>query len=177
MTPETSQRPAEQFGGVEVFPTVGPHGLDGAQCGLLGPAQSHQRLDHIGIRAPAATTAAADWAVPLTGVDGAGSLPPSSSSIRPATFGPMPGVRVMVLVSCSATARRSSSGSSTASTARAVRGPMPETDWTMRKVSASSACGNPKRVSESSLTTSSVWRVSSAPWRVAPSACGVVRTR
>lgn len=83
----------------------------------------------------------------------------------------------MVFASCSATARRSSSGSSTASTASAVRGPMPETDCTMRKVSASSSWGKPKRVIESSRTTSSVCRVSSAPWRVALSACGVVRTR
>ena len=59
------------------------------------------------------------------------------------TFGPMPGVRVMVFTSCSATARRSSSGSSTASTASAVRGPIPVTDCTMRKVSASSAWGKP----------------------------------
>ena len=97
--------------------------------------------------------------------------------MRPATLGPMPGVRAMVFTSSAATARRSSSGSSTASTARAMRGPIPETDCTMRKISVSSGWGKPYRVIESSRTTISVCRVSSAPWRVEARAWGVVRTR
>ena len=65
----------------------------------------------------------------------------------------MPGARVRVAVSPATSARRSWSGSSTASSASAIFGPTPDTDWTSSNSSLASSEANPNRVSESSRTT------------------------
>src|SRR5699024_6031403 len=48
---EPPQRAAEQLRGVEPVTAVAARRLDGSRCGLLRPAQSHESLDHVGVRA------------------------------------------------------------------------------------------------------------------------------
>ena len=63
--------------------------------------------------------------------------------IRPATFLPTPGTRVSAAASPAATARRTASGDSTESTARATLGPTPVTVTRWSNIARSSAVPNP----------------------------------
>ena len=63
--------------------------------------------------------------------------------MRRAPFGPMPGTFVKALSSPVATARSTSAAVCTLSTARAMRGPMPETESIMSKTSRSAGSEKP----------------------------------
>ena len=89
----------------------------------------------------------------------------SSRAIRAAPLRPIPGGLDRVTRSSVATAARSWSTVSTARIAWAVRGPIPVTDWSTSKACRSSSSLNPKRVSESSRTTSAVATLAGAPGR------------
>ncbi len=100
------------------------------------------------------------------------SLPASSSTIRPATLGPMPGTLVNVLLSPVWAATRMASGSWTARTASASRGPTPLTLSRTSKTSRSSSEAKPNSVSESSRT---IRDVKSLPFLAGPEAAEGLR--
>ncbi|MCY1224553.1 hypothetical protein D9M72_367160 [compost metagenome] len=104
------------------------------------------------------------------------SLPASSSTILPATLGPIPGTLVKAFPSPVCAATRIASGSWTASTARARRGPTPLTLSRTSKTSRSSSLENPNSVSESSRTIRDVKSLPSSPVRSPLRVWGVALT-
>ena len=150
---------------------LGEHGVHRLLSGLGREAEAEQGLDDLVARAARRGAARSGPGA------GATTLSRSSSTIRSAPLRPIPGTRVSAVASPSARARRSASGSSTASVARASRGPTPLTVCSSVNSSRSSASANPKSVSESSRTTSDVAsracsprrsRASVAGWRAPP---------
>ncbi len=104
---------------------------------------------------PTRSSAAAGGAAAAAPV-GSPSRSLSSRAIRAAPLRPIPGGLLSVARSSAATAARSWSTVRTASTAWAVRGPMPVTDCSTSNAWRSSSSANPNSVSESSRTTSAV---------------------
>ena len=101
----------------------------------------------------------------------------SSITIFCAPLSPMPGTAVRRLTSSVCTARRKSPEPRTDTMASASFGPTPEAVCASSNAAFSPADPNPKRVSESSRTTSDVWRVASSPGRSPAAVPGVTCTR